>query len=255
MKFLQILSLIGCILVFGCQQKKSAPYPTLPGYDLASPIIMHLRSELDEISGLAYYAKDTSLFAINDETGLLYKIYVRNDIEINRWKFDEGADFEDVVLVDSTFHVLQSNGNIYSFKVLSKDSVVAQKTRLPDDEKNEFEAMYYDEVSGKIILICKDCKRDNKKMVSALAFDPRDFSFSKQPFYELDGEEIVTKSGSAEKKFKPSAAAINPVSKDLYIISSVSKCIVVADRMGKIKNVVPLNPRMFKQPEGITFSN
>ena len=96
---------------------------------------------------------------------------------------------------------------------------------------------------------------NNKKVVTALAFDPRDFSFSKQPFYELDGEEIVTKSGSAEKKFKPSAAAINPVSKDLYIISSVSKCIVVADRMGKIKNVVPLNPRMFKQPEGITFSN
>jgi uncharacterized protein YjiK len=215
---------------------------------------MHLRSELDEISGLYYYPKDTSVFAINDETGLLYKIYIRNKVEIERWKFDEGGDFEDLSLVDSTFYILKSNGNLTYFKVLSKDSVLADKAKFPGDEKNEFEIMYYDDASAKLVLICKDCKADNNKTVTAWSFNPSQNEFSKEPYFEIDAEEITKKLETDKNKFKPSAAAIHPVTKDLYIISSINKALVIAERMGKIKSVIPLDPRIFKQPEGITFT-
>jgi uncharacterized protein YjiK len=254
MYFLKILIFLCCLISFSCQQKSTSNYPSPPGYDFTSPVIIHLRSELDEISGLSYYPKDTSIFAINDETGLLYKIYVRNKVEIERWKFDEGGDFEDLALVDSTFYVLKSNGNLTYFKVLSKDSVLADKAKFPDDEKNEFEILYYDDIAQKLVLICKDCKGDNNKTVTAWSFNPSQNEFSKEPFFELDAEEITKKLNSDKNKFKPSAAAINPVTKDLYIVSSINKALVIADREGKIKSVFQLDPKVFKQPEGLTFT-
>ncbi|HEX8331017.1 MAG TPA: SdiA-regulated domain-containing protein [Segetibacter sp.] len=250
----KILIFLGCIFVFSCDQKSKKQYPTLPGYDLASPVVIHLRSELDEISGLHYYPKDTSIFAINDETGLLYKIYIRNKVEIERWKFAEGGDFEDIQLVDSTFYILKSNGNITYFKVLSKDSVLADKAKFREAEKNEFEILYYDDNWKKLVLICKDCEGDNNKSVTAWSFNPSTKEYDKEPYFELDAEEITKRLETDKNKFKPSAAAIHPVTKELYIVSSVNKALVISDRVGNIKNVIPLDPKIFKQPEGITFT-
>ena len=42
-------------------------------------------------------------------------------------------------------------------------------------------------------------------------------------------------------KFKPSAAAINPLTHELFILASVNKMLVVADKNGNIKNVYPLD--------------
>ena len=54
--------------------------------------------------------------------------------------------------------------------------------------------------------------------------------------------------------FKPSAATINPLTNELYILASVNKLLVVADRKGNVKDVYPLDPVTFNQPEGITFT-
>jgi len=55
-------------------------------------------------------------------------------------------------------------------------------------------------------------------------------------------------------KFKPAAASINPVTGDLYIVSSINKLLVTAGRDGVVKKVYNLDPKLFVQPEGITFS-
>ena len=59
-----------------------------------------------------------------------------------------------------------------------------------------------------------------------------------------------------EKKihFKPSAVAINPKTNELYILSSVNKLLVITDRRGRVKEVYPLNPVIYKQPEGMAFT-
>lgn len=108
------------LTVLGCSNVASE-YPSLPGYDLQNPSKYNLRDELDEISGIVYYPKDTSVFAVNDENGLLYKIYLRKQPHVFKWRFDQRGDFEDIALVDSNFYVLQSNGNITCFRVLTPD--------------------------------------------------------------------------------------------------------------------------------------
>jgi hypothetical protein len=242
-------------LLCSCSQKKEeVTYASLPGYDLANPVMIQLRTNLDEISGIVYYPKDTSIFAVDDEEGLLYKIFIRNQVQVKNWKFSAQGDYEDIVLSDSTFYALQSNGNLKSFRFSSKDSFRLEDCTVPLLGKNEFETAYYDFTIKKIILMCKDCEADGKKNISAYAFDPADHTFSDKPCFILNAEDIGDELGTDNIKFRPSAAAVHPLTKDLYIVSSADKAIVIADHNGKIKDAYELDPRLFKQPEGITFT-
>lgn len=238
-----------------CVQKEEAVlYPSLPGYDLTNPVMIHLKTNLDEISGITYYPKDTSIFAVDDEEGVLYKIYIRKQIQVKQWKFSSQGDYEDIVLHDSTFYALLSNGNIKTFIFLSKDSIKSADYTIPLQENNEFETLYFDTKIKKLILICKDCKTDNSESTSAYAFDPVNQTFSDTPFFTINAANVGDELGVDKLKFKPSAAAVHPLTKDVYIISSENKAVVIANHYGKVKDVYELDPRLFKQPEGITFT-
>src|SRR6188768_2333130 len=88
-------------IIAGCGNTDKKDYPNSPMYEFANPKVIKLPEELDEISGIAYYSKDTSVFAIIDEDGILYKIPLKHPANIKQWKFGKGRDFEDIVLVDS----------------------------------------------------------------------------------------------------------------------------------------------------------
>jgi len=241
-------------IVLSCNNKPATVQNvSIPGYNLAKPVKIELKTSLDEISGLHFYPKDTSVFANNDEEGLLFKIYLRNKVVIKKWKFSNEGDYEDLSLVDSTFYALHSNGNLSVFRFKNDDSITDEEYELPISGKNEFETLYFDSTKGKLVLICKDCKHE-KREVSAFAFDPETKTFGKEALFKIDGQSILEQLKGTEKKFKPSAAAIHPVTGELFIVSSVNKALVVASGNGEVKHVYPLDERMFKQPEGITFT-
>jgi uncharacterized protein YjiK len=60
------------------------------------------------------------------------------------------------------------------------------------------------------------------------------------------------KDGKVE--FKPSAAAIHPIEKNVYILSSAGQLLVVTDRKGKVQSAYRLNPNFYPQAEGIAFA-
>ena len=245
------------IILFGYQscdsQKKSKPLPSASMYDLNNPVLFSLPDGLAEISGIAYYPKDSAVFAIIDEDGILFKIYMNSSKIIKKWKFDKKHDFEDIVIHDSTFFVLISNGDIETLK-FTGDSIIANKSKLTDANKktNEFESLYYDDSLG-LVLLCKDCEGDGKKIVTAWGYSPDSISYT-PGLFALDVKQVAEKAGEKKMAVKPSAAAINPVTNELYIIASVNKLLIIADRKGNVKEVYPLDPKIFKQPEGITFT-
>ena len=55
-------------------------------------------------------------------------------------------------------------------------------------------------------------------------------------------------------ELKASAVAVNPITNELYIISSVNKVLLITDKSGKLKKLYTLNPKIYKQPEGIAFT-
>jgi uncharacterized protein YjiK len=126
---------LALFILFGYQscdsQKKAKPLATPALYDLNNPVVFSLPDGLGEISGIAYYPKDSAVFAIVDEEGILFKIYLNGSKVIKKWKFDKKHDFEDVVMHDSTFYVLISNGDIETMK-FSGDTIIANKSKLTD---------------------------------------------------------------------------------------------------------------------------
>lgn len=251
------LPAIAFLILVGYQscnsQKNTKPLPTPPQYDLNNPVVFDLPAGLAEISGIAYYPKDSSVFAIIDEEGLFFKIYLNGSGTIKKWNFGKGRDFEDVVMHDGNFYVLVSNGDIETLKFMG-DSIITSKSDLAGASKkvNEFETLYYDDSLG-LVLICKECEDDKKEAVTAWGFTPDSIAYNPSLF-SIDVTKIAEASAEKKFRFKPSAAAIHPVTKELYIVSSVNKLLVIAGRNGDVKEVYPLDPKIYKQPEGITFT-
>ena len=240
----------------GCSSNKNKISLPCKEYDLDNPSILRLGDALTEISGISFYPKDSSVFAISDDNGNLYKIHLNKNFLTEEWKFDKGRDFEEVVFRDNTFYVLASNGNVETINFSAKgDTVYNRISKFPgsDKNKNEFESLYYDDLYNGLIMICKDCEDDKKSAVSAWRFDPSNDTYTPSQF-SINVKTIAQKIGEEKIKLKPSAAAINPLTKDVWILASSNQLLIVTDRKGNTKEVYTLDPLIFNQPEGITFT-
>jgi len=214
-----------------------------------------LPDDLAEISGIAFYTKDSSVFAIEDEKGILYKISLTEKNNIEKWNFDKKRDFEDLVLLDSVFYVLISNGDIETIQFGAGDSLITNKVKFPDADKkqNEFESLYFDDSTQQLILLCKNCEDDGNKKVTAWGYNMNSQVY--QPMvYSLDVQPIAKKLKQEKIKLRPSATAINPVTNELYILSSQDHLLLTTDRSGKLIDLYELDPAIYKQAEGIAFT-
>jgi hypothetical protein len=151
--------------------------------------------------------------------------------------------------------VLISNGDIEALKFGEGDTIHTNKFYFPKASKqsNEFESLYYDDSLKQLVLVCKNCEGDAKKRVSAMGYDIATGAFIPL-VYEIDVQPIAEKLGVNKFKFRPSAAAINPVTNELYILASLNHLIVVTDRQGKFKSLYQLDPALYNQPEGLAFT-
>ena len=243
--------LIALFALCACGPRASSVHGNTEGYDLDHPTTIILPSVLNEISGLWYYPKDNSLFAIEDEDGFLYKIFPKKPDKILRWRFHGHGDYEDVCLAGDTFYILRSDGTLFATDIRSGNAINSIKYEFPE-EGDEFESLYYDDSLRLLVMVCKDCSDDGKKQVSTWAFDLTTHQFQPGPF-TLDAQGIAAIIGQDKIHFKPSAATINPFTGQIWIVSSVNKLIVVTTRSGEVLQAYPLDPGFYKQPEGIAF--
>ena len=242
------------IFFIGCTTKaQKEKFENTETYNFAQPKIINLPQALDEISGIAYYPKDTSVFAIIDEDGLLFKISLNNPDEVKEWRFDKQRDFEDIQYKDSIFYVMISNGDLDKVTFVN-DKISVEKADFPNASKkvNEFESMFFSADSSKLVILCKQCEDDKKTILTSYYFSDSAKQFVNYQTIETDA--IFKKIGSSKEKIKPSAAAINPVTKELYVLCSVNNIIFTQNAEGKIKDVIKLNPKIYKQPEGMAFT-
>jgi hypothetical protein len=250
--YVTVIISLGALIFASCSSRSSRSYPSPPGYNFSKPFIYKLPALLDEISGLFFYTKDSGIFAIQDEKGWLFKIHLKNPLQIERWKFSNGADYEDLSLVDSAFYVLKSKGALEKFRFATPDSVSLQSFPIASG-KNEFETLYYDSSLQQLVVICKNCAQDTRKEVSSFAFDPSTNAFTSS--FKIETATIREELGEDEKfRLKPSAAAIHPLTGELYIIASVNRALVILNKDHSVKSAYKIDPSLFKQPEGLTFT-
>lgn len=233
----------------GCSRQGKSFVPSLPGYPTDTRQTIVLDKELLEISGM-YYLPDTRIAAINDEDG---KIFLVNSStgDFTVTKFGRKRDYEDVVVIDSFYYVLESNGNIHRVPVAMANT--EEEFEFPREKKIEFESLYYDPNIKQLVLVSKE-QRETKKGIITYTFSPDSLQFSGDILYEIRRKEIHEHLKDNNAEFKPSAAAIHPVLNKLFLVASVGKAMLQCSLDGKIEGAWQLNPVQFPQPEGLTFA-
>ena len=245
------------LLIFSnCKNKQ--PYKSPAGYDINKPEKFVMKNSLKEISGITFIpGKEDVLYAIEDEAGKLFSITPGSD-QLSHSKFAKKGDYEDVtILNDTTVAVLKSDGSLYLFSTneIGKEKIESVKEFDNILPEGEYEGLCTD--STKIIALCKNCGGDKQKKevsVYTLQQAPGDSLIVANTF-KVDITMILPADENGKEKFHPSGIAKNPVTHEWYIISSVNKLLLVLDEHWKAKDYYPLDPSVFKQPEGITFNS
>ena len=245
------------IFTISCKPKKYV-YKSPPHYNFAQPVTFKLDIKLKEISGIVWDTHKDQFIAHNDELGQVYFLdRSAGSIMGQPFVFSEAkGDYEDVAMIGPDIYVLRSDGAIFKIGIDSsgkRNSTDLGKIGLSD--KNDFETFYYDAEKKALILICKNCDSDDKKIVSAFAYYPDSIGFVTKPVFQIDAAKIKGLSPRETSKFQPSAARMHPVLKKLFMISSASNQLVVADSNGEVEGVYMLANKLFAQPEGLTFKS
>ena len=254
---------LGCLIAFfllsgfgGC--KDAPPVVSPPGYDLGKPQKFILGDALQEISGIVFLqGNPDTLYAIEDETGRIFYFHP-GDKTYSYKKFGKRGDYEDVAnLDDKELVVLRSDGSLYVFPFVfvrdgNPDRVREYPQILPS---GEYEGLFGDG-AGRLVALCKNCpgEDDQRREVSGyvLRKDKRD-SLVITEHFKVDVSGVKLKSNSRKGKFHPSCLARHPLTRDWYIISSVNKVLLILDDHWAVKASYPLDPFVFKQPEGLAF--
>lgn len=236
----------------GCKQKKKI-IKSPPHYDFSKVIEGKLDLKLKEISGLAWDADRDEFLAHYDEAGKLFVLDKGTYDILEEYPFGAKGDYEDIAIYKGVPYVLRSDGIIT--KIIRDSAGVrgVEAGKLSISGGKDFETMYADTARKALILICKNCSMDSKSEVSAFAFYPDSIGFDNNPVYRINADTIKKMSPHKTSKFQPSAAAIHPILKKLFIISSAASQLVIADLDGHPEGVYQLGEKLFPQPEGLTF--
>lgn len=238
----------------GCASEEGAA-KTPKEYNLEKPEKFSMPESLLEISGISFNKGNSdTIYTIQDEEGRLFRLAWGNKKQLNA-KFGKSGDYEDVSILRDKVVILKSNGSLYSFPFSDAiyeeiDSVQEWPRLLPE---GEYEGMFGEESSGRLYILCKNCKVDNNDNVTGYIYQLSDNDLTPAGQFNVDVESIKPFSGKVKKGFRPSAFAKNPVTNEWFMVSAINKLLVVADENWKIKNAYPLNGNTFNQPEGIAF--
>ncbi|WP_339925737.1 SdiA-regulated domain-containing protein [uncultured Cyclobacterium sp.] len=237
------------------QQQKEEPFPT--PYSLNDFQKIVLQDKLEEISGLEWVGKEM-LLAIEDESSVIYSLDTESGKVLMEQKFaNKHHDIEDIAYINDAAWVLQSDGTLYEVTSVFNERSKSIKYEFPIDKKRDMEAMVISQDGSFLYVFCKSCKwddTDNEASVfrfnlSSKAYDEVVFTSLKRREMEalLQGKEME------DLEIEPAAAAFHPIEKQLYVLSSSGKWLMIADANFQPKEVYRLNRNIFKKPEGITF--
>ena len=240
-----------------------------PAYDFAAPALSHpLPGRLVEISGIATL-DDRQVAAIEDNVGVLFIIDVESGEVVSERRFAGGADYEEVELVGDRLFVLESGGHLFEvvdWQAEEPDEVNRTKVDLPGG--CDAEGLAREPETQRLLISCKEKPGDGVGDGRAIyAFDLASRSLSEEPIIVLSFDEIQGFMDAAEKafdasgldfehgakSFKPSAIRFHPVTGELYVLSSVTKAILVLSADGEIRAAYPLSEKILRQPEGLAF--
>jgi len=206
---------------------------------------------LREVSGIAYL--DEQRFAtVQDEEGTIF-IYNHAAGKIEKEiSFAGPGDYEDITVKNNTAFIVRADGRLYEVPLQGNKKDVKEHN-TPLTVAHNVEGLFYDEENNRLLIAIKDDEPHTKEYKGIYAFNLQTNTFVEEPVYKIGmNDELLKGDGKKAKKFRPSALAIHPQTKELYVLDGPSARLLLMQD-GKAKKVYQLGPQ-FPQAEGITFS-
>jgi len=256
--FYKFLLVTFCLL--GCSSFGNDTHPIKSvdflGYDLSAPEQkISLPNDLMEISGLTYLENDI-LAAIQDEKGIIYHIDFNKNEIVSKFRFAKNKDYEGIEMAQNYYYIISSDGDLYSLNRNEIKDPRTVKFDTPLKAKNDVEGLAYDSHNQLLLIACKGdpkTKFNNPKGKAVYAFSLKNNSL--ELIYTINTNSLTKfLDKSKDVKFSPSAIAVHPITRDIFILSYVDKYLIALSNKGAIKAAVKLDSRLFQQPEGICFS-
>ena len=255
---------IAFFLVEGCAND---PGYLETGYDLMHPSkVFELGSDLREISGLAWH--NGALFLVEDENGNVYTFDLQSGKVVDEKEVAGTGDFEGIEAVGDIIYILRSDSRIFSSQIIDISRDGREKVILDIGDDKNLEGFGYDPVRRMFLISSK--KNGGKKPRKLYAVPIEDLEGKPQVVFEFDSEVLKEKLlENAESKasrlamevtfanyeFRPSAVAVHPMTKEIFILSHPMQQILVLTPDFKISHLFPLPTLRFPQPEGICFDS
>ncbi len=256
----------------------SSPTNFVLKYNLEEPDqAFDLPEILIEISGLGFDKNYEKLYAVQDENGLIFVIdKISGEVE-KKIEFHKDGDYEGVEVVGDVVYVVKNSGTVYEVKNIGQEDQTMEKYNLFLSKENDVEGLGFDPATKKLLLACKGVPATGesfeviryKKVV--YGFDINTKEIDSLPVYNIQMDAIqqclhtstsiknteeLMACFSLDKEdldFNPSAIAIHPLTKDIYVLSSSGKTMIVLNYEGEIIYIEKMNKKVHRQPEGIAF--
>ncbi len=237
------------LLIVACKDQTTKAFDETSLYDFSNPdVVWEMPSILNEISGITAL-NDSIMACINDEKGQVYLYHLVHHKMDTIISFTGKGDFEDMAMVGSTAYILESKGVIWKV-VLNNEPVEITKYETALPNSLDMEGLTHDAQGNRLLIAAKNKLKnsDGQKVNVIYQFDLTTHISTDIPLISWNTDVTL-----AKDDFAPSALAIHPMTKDIYIISSVGKRLVVIDWNGQILQNFSLDYKHFAQPEGIYF--
>lgn len=222
----------------------SAPGP----YRFDRPSVsFELPDALVEISGLTDLG-DGTLGAVQDEDGDLYVLSQETGEVVRVVPFGPPGDYEGVELVGGRLFVLRADGALLELTGWRGEAAQARTVETGLGAKDcDAEGLGAD--GARLLIACKkegDDAYDNRNVVWAYDLDAG--ALSAEPVLVVDPDAV-----EGDRKLRPSALAVHPVTGRVVLLSSRRESLVALDAEGRASGVWDLGPASFEQPEGLAF--
>jgi uncharacterized protein YjiK len=254
-----MILILSLITFSACSQTKEK-FESPAGYDFNNPVVYKMPEELMEISGIAFSpANNDTMYAIQDEEGKIF--YWKNGKPeiLSHAKFGKHGDFEDVAITNIYAFVLRSDGTLFQFSLtdIATGTISNVKEWSGLVPAGEYESLYADNEHKELYILCKTCTADkNSGTLSGYILSiSEDGTVGLKNHFTINTGDLGQQKKKQKARVHPSAMTFNKKTQEWYLLSSINKKLIIADRSWKVKQAISLNSSLFPQPEGITFDS
>ncbi len=221
-----------------------------------TPQRFQLVNGLQEISGLAM-ASENSVFAHNDEFGIVYEVSLENGEVIAAFALGaitEPGDFEGIASDNGRIYLVTSAGKIYEALIGDhRKRVMFNVFDTGIGSLCEVEGLSRGFEPGSFLVLCKSARiRDVYNTLTIYKWSVLDRRPVTEPWLQIPYAEFL--SSDEAEIFRPSALEWDANRKALIVLSAQSRHVAIVSDEGAVLQTDTLSSQFHPQAEGVTIT-